>query len=148
MQHQSLECPLRLVTCRFCGDMVPAGRSASDVRDRLRGLSEHESMCGSRTTPCDSCGRSVMLKEMDVHNIAVHPKNWCARSGPYEVDTKWFVSFDTIHAFILLLLSTDATLSFVFLLKVFKPERVANLEVHNLEKNSSRIAYFSNSCFK
>ncbi|KAF5741422.1 hypothetical protein HS088_TW10G00419 [Tripterygium wilfordii] len=72
VQHQAADCPLRLITCRFCGDMVQAGSSAADVRDRLRGLSEHESLCGSRTAPCDSCGRSVMLKEMDIHQIAVH----------------------------------------------------------------------------
>ncbi|KAK9285743.1 hypothetical protein L1049_024943 [Liquidambar formosana] len=75
VQHQASLCPLRLVTCRFCGDMVQAGSSAMDVRDRLRGLSEHESICGSRTAPCASCGRSVMLKEMDIHHIAVHQKN-------------------------------------------------------------------------
>ncbi|XP_042521136.1 uncharacterized protein LOC122094409 [Macadamia integrifolia] len=75
VQHQSSVCPLRLVTCRFCGDMVQAGTYATDVRDRLRGLSEHESHCGSRTATCDSCGRSVMLKEMDIHRIAVHPNN-------------------------------------------------------------------------
>jgi hypothetical protein len=75
VKHQSNECSMRLVTCRFCGDMVEAGTSASDVRDRMRGLSEHESHCGSRTTPCDSCGRAVMLKEMDIHQIAVHQKN-------------------------------------------------------------------------
>ncbi|KAF3443630.1 hypothetical protein FNV43_RR13320 [Rhamnella rubrinervis] len=75
VQHQSSFCPLRLVVCRFCGDMVQAGNSAMDVRDRMRGLSEHESVCGSRTAPCDSCGRSVMLKEMDIHQIAVHQKN-------------------------------------------------------------------------
>ncbi|XP_016463050.2 uncharacterized protein LOC107786128 [Nicotiana tabacum] len=75
VQHQSMECPLRLVTCRFCGDMVQAGSSAADARDRLRGLTEHESVCGSRTAPCDSCGRSVMLKDMDIHQVAVHQKN-------------------------------------------------------------------------
>ncbi|CAL5394035.1 unnamed protein product [Camellia sinensis] len=75
VQHQTSDCPLRLVTCRFCGDMVQAGSSAADVRDRLKGLSEHESLCGSRTAPCDSCGRSVLLKEMDIHRIAVHQKN-------------------------------------------------------------------------
>ncbi|EEF33059.1 uncharacterized protein LOC8276194 [Ricinus communis] len=75
VQHQASACPLRLITCRFCGDMVQAGSSAMDVRDRLRGLSEHESVCGSRTAPCDSCGRSVMLKEMDIHQIAVHQKS-------------------------------------------------------------------------
>ncbi|KAK4420546.1 Ubiquitin fusion degradation protein 1 [Sesamum alatum] len=75
VQHQSSDCPLRLITCRFCGDMVQAGNSAADARDRIRGLSEHESICGSRTAPCDSCGRSVMLKDMDIHHIAVHQKS-------------------------------------------------------------------------
>lgn len=75
VQHQSSDCPLRLITCRFCGDMVQAGSCAADARDRIRGLSEHESVCGSRTAPCDSCGRSVMLKDMDIHQIAVHQKN-------------------------------------------------------------------------
>ncbi|KAI3465627.1 hypothetical protein Pfo_022290 [Paulownia fortunei] len=75
VQHQSSDCPLRLITCRFCGDMVQAGTSAADARDRIRGLSEHESVCGSRTAQCDSCGRSVMLKDMDIHQIAVHQKN-------------------------------------------------------------------------
>ncbi|KHM99105.1 hypothetical protein glysoja_038540 [Glycine soja] len=56
VEHQASVCPLRLITCRFCGDMVQAGRSAMDVRDRLRGLSE----------------RSVMLKDMDIHRISVH----------------------------------------------------------------------------
>nr|CAD1834903.1 unnamed protein product [Ananas comosus var. bracteatus] len=75
VQHQSSTCPSRLIVCRFCGDMVQAGTEPLDARDRLRGLSEHESICGSRTAPCDSCGRSVMLKEMDIHVIAVHQKS-------------------------------------------------------------------------
>nr|CAD1834766.1 unnamed protein product [Ananas comosus var. bracteatus] len=75
VQHQSLTCPLRLIVCHFCGDMVQAGTEPLDVRDRLRGLSEHESICGSRTAPCGSCSRSVMLKEMDIHVIAVHQKS-------------------------------------------------------------------------
>ncbi|XP_010434987.1 PREDICTED: uncharacterized protein LOC104718866 [Camelina sativa] len=75
VQHQARDCPLRLIACRFCGDMVEAGNSAADARDRMRGMSEHESTCGSRTAPCDSCGRSVMLKDMDIHQIAVHGKS-------------------------------------------------------------------------
>ncbi|KNA23041.1 hypothetical protein SOVF_028560 [Spinacia oleracea] len=75
VQHQSSDCPMRMITCRFCGDIVQAGSSPMDTRDRFRGLTEHESVCGSRTAPCDSCGRSVMLKEMDIHQIAVHPNN-------------------------------------------------------------------------
>jgi hypothetical protein len=75
VQHQSSTCPLRLIVCRFCGDTVHAGGEPADVRDRLRNMCEHESICGSRTAPCDSCGRSVMLKEMDIHVIAVHQKS-------------------------------------------------------------------------
>ncbi|CAD5191620.1 unnamed protein product [Musa acuminata subsp. malaccensis] len=75
IEHQSSTCPLRLIMCRFCGDMVQAGSIPADARDRLRGLVEHESICGSRTAPCDSCGRAVMLKEMDIHVIAVHQKS-------------------------------------------------------------------------
>ncbi|KAH1212587.1 Receptor-like protein 9DC3 [Glycine max] len=56
VEHQASVFPLRLITCQFCGDMVQAGRSAMNVRDRLRGLSE----------------RSVMLKDMDIHRIVVH----------------------------------------------------------------------------
>ncbi|TKW14810.1 hypothetical protein SEVIR_5G192000v4 [Setaria viridis] len=75
VQHQSSTCPLRLIVCRFCGDTVHAGGEPLDARDRLRNMCEHESICGSRTAPCDSCGRSVMLKEMDIHHIAVHQKS-------------------------------------------------------------------------
>lgn len=75
IEHQSSTCPLRLIMCRFCGDMVQAGSTPADARDRLRGLVEHESICGSRTAPCDSCGRAIMLKEMDIHVIAVHQKS-------------------------------------------------------------------------
>ncbi|CAM6124234.1 unnamed protein product [Calypogeia fissa] len=72
VNHRANVCPLRSITCRFCGDMVQAGAQADNVRDRLRGLTEHESSCGSRTAPCDSCGRVIMLKEMDLHKAAAH----------------------------------------------------------------------------
>lgn len=76
VQHHASSCPLRLIACQVSGDMVQAGSSAPDVLYRLRGLSEqHESVCGSRTAPCESCGRSVMLKKIDNHQIAVHQKN-------------------------------------------------------------------------
>ncbi|KAG2256060.1 hypothetical protein Bca52824_075354 [Brassica carinata] len=73
--HQARDCPLRFIACRFCGDMVEASNAAADVRDRMKGISEHESTYGSRTGPCDSCGRSVMLKDMDIHQIEVHGKS-------------------------------------------------------------------------
>ncbi|KAL3701203.1 hypothetical protein R1sor_019225 [Riccia sorocarpa] len=37
VDHKASVCPLRQITCRFCGDMVQAGAEAENVRDRLRG---------------------------------------------------------------------------------------------------------------
>ncbi|KAL2653250.1 hypothetical protein R1flu_021378 [Riccia fluitans] len=72
VDHKASVCPLWKITCWFCGDMVQAGAEAENVRDRLRGLTQHESSCGSRTAPCDLCRRAVMLKEMDLHMAAAH----------------------------------------------------------------------------
>ncbi|XP_024371340.1 uncharacterized protein [Physcomitrium patens] len=72
VEHRASSCPKRLVSCRFCGDMVQAGAPADNVRDRLRDLTQHESECGARTADCDACGRAIMLKEMDIHIAAAH----------------------------------------------------------------------------
>ncbi|BFI23718.1 ubiquitin fusion degradation protein 1 [Marchantia polymorpha subsp. ruderalis] len=80
VDHRASVCPLRQITCRFCGDMVQAGAEAENVRDRYRGLTQHESSCGSRTTPCDTCRRAIMLKEMDLHKAAAH-------GGPSQIES-------------------------------------------------------------
>lgn len=72
VKHRATTCPRRMITCRFCGDMWPAGAAADDARDKLRGLNQHESSCGARTAECDTCGRVIMLKEMDIHRAAAH----------------------------------------------------------------------------
>lgn len=59
--------------------MVQAGSESDNIRDKLHGLTQHESQCGSRTAPCESCGRAVMLKEMDLHRAAAHDPNTQAR---------------------------------------------------------------------
>jgi len=69
--HRKTECPLRQVVCRFCGSMFEAGLPPADHRDRLNGLTAHESECGSRTDKCTVCGKYVRLKEMDAH-LALH----------------------------------------------------------------------------
>jgi len=56
-----------MLTCRFCYNRMPAGQPATDHRDRLRGFTEHESVCGGRTDRCAVCGASVRLKDMDTH---------------------------------------------------------------------------------
>lgn len=43
IKKEPRDSPLRLIAYRFRGDMVEAGNSAADVRDRMRGISEHES---------------------------------------------------------------------------------------------------------
>jgi endogenous inhibitor of DNA gyrase (YacG/DUF329 family) len=72
VEHRASSCPKRLVSCRFCGDLVQAGAAADNVRDKLKGLNQHESECGARTADCDLCGRAIMLKEMDIHTAAAH----------------------------------------------------------------------------
>lgn len=40
---------------------------ATDARDRLLGLHEHESYCGSRTIACQKCNKSIPIKEIPIH---------------------------------------------------------------------------------
>lgn len=67
-QHQRGDCPQRLIRCRFCEDIVPSGGDPDDWRDKFHwGLSQHESICGSKTIVCDECHQNVRIKEMDFH---------------------------------------------------------------------------------
>eukprot|EP00043_Microstomoeca_roanoka_P011447 m.107817 g.107817 ORF g.107817 m.107817 type:complete len:688 (+) comp15199_c1_seq4:127-2190(+) len=69
--HRSTECPLRVMTCRFCFNTMRAGKPAADLRDRMAGLTQHESECGSRTESCHVCGARIRLKDMETHQ-AIH----------------------------------------------------------------------------
>ena len=71
--HALYECHGRLVTCRFCGATAPAGPPPADHGDRIRGLSEHESYCGSRTVPCGTCRVPTRLKSYETHCAVAHP---------------------------------------------------------------------------
>jgi endogenous inhibitor of DNA gyrase (YacG/DUF329 family) len=62
--------------------MVQAGAAADNVRDKLKGLNQHESECGARTADCDVCGRAIMLKEMDIHRAAAHDGGQSMTRGP------------------------------------------------------------------
>ena len=72
IEHKKSECPERLIVCKFCGDRVRAGPLPTDWHDRLGGLTGHESYCGSRTVPCDMCGRSIKMKSLEYHVDEVH----------------------------------------------------------------------------
>ena len=69
--HLQVECSRRKVVCRFCGLSTIAGPPPEDHKDRLNGLTTHESECGSRTETCPECGKYVRIKEMDAH-LAYH----------------------------------------------------------------------------
>jgi hypothetical protein len=70
-QHLQVECPDRLISCRFCGDSVRAGNPTG--QDAEAGLTEHEGYCGSRMTSCALCGTSLALKHYDFHFESEHP---------------------------------------------------------------------------
>jgi hypothetical protein len=75
LKHTHSECPERMIMCRFCGNYVRAGRPLeldADFVDREKGLTSHESKCGSRTVPCEVCNHSVVLKMMDHHLQTFH----------------------------------------------------------------------------
>ncbi|KAF9089550.1 hypothetical protein BGX27_002454 [Mortierella sp. AM989] len=65
--HRRTTCPERLITCRYCHTLVQQGGSAPNTRDRIRGLSSHESYCGDRTIQCQKCSQMVSLKDVQVH---------------------------------------------------------------------------------
>eukprot|EP00050_Salpingoeca_kvevrii_P004246 m.246555 g.246555 ORF g.246555 m.246555 type:complete len:659 (-) comp10968_c3_seq8:206-2182(-) len=75
--HRRSECPHRWVTCRFCFNSVRAGEPARDHGDRLRGMTQHESECGSKTDKCSRCDRLVRLKDMEMH-LRLHDMDACA----------------------------------------------------------------------
>ncbi|KAF8932539.1 ubiquitin fusion degradation protein UFD1-domain-containing protein [Dissophora ornata] len=51
----------------FHCDHCDKGAPASNARDRIRGLSSHESYCGDRTIQCQKCSQMVSLKDVQVH---------------------------------------------------------------------------------
>ena len=69
--HVQIECSRRKVICRFCHLSTVAGPPPEDHKDRLNGLTSHESECGSRTETCPECNKYVRMKEMDAH-LAYH----------------------------------------------------------------------------
>lgn len=58
-RHAKQDCPRRQAVCPFCALPLEA-----------RELAEHESFCGSKTRPCELCGRLVKSREMDEHLVS------------------------------------------------------------------------------
>lgn len=72
-RHMRHECAQRSIVCRYCGVTTQAGDPPRDYGDRLKGLSSHESYCGSRTAPCGGCKQPTQLKLYDTHWAVAHP---------------------------------------------------------------------------
>ncbi|KAI8143773.1 ubiquitin fusion degradation protein UFD1-domain-containing protein [Fennellomyces sp. T-0311] len=66
-EHRRTDCAERLITCRYCHNLVPQGVLSPDPRDRLLHLHSHESYCGSRTITCQKCQRQIPIKDIQVH---------------------------------------------------------------------------------
>ncbi|KAJ3237433.1 hypothetical protein HDU78_004090 [Chytriomyces hyalinus] len=68
-EHYGSQCPERLIVCRYCHLRVRAGKKSLAAKDLMSGLglSEHESVCGSRTIECIKCKANVQLKDVQVH---------------------------------------------------------------------------------
>ncbi|KAI9141832.1 ubiquitin fusion degradation protein UFD1-domain-containing protein [Paraphysoderma sedebokerense] len=66
--HRRSVCPVRLILCRFCHILTPAGPPSTDPKDYMDGITtEHESLCSSRTIDCQICNRSVRIRDVKVH---------------------------------------------------------------------------------
>lgn len=67
--HRRTDCPERKIICGFCHLFVRAGPRSNLAKDIYlgTGLSEHESVCGSRTITCVMCQKQVQLKEIQIH---------------------------------------------------------------------------------
>ncbi|CAG8448953.1 14159_t:CDS:10, partial [Gigaspora rosea] len=68
-QHKRTTCPEKLITCRFCYNLVKQGSPSTNQHDLLEGLTAHESYCGGRTTTCVKCHQPVVLKNIATHNM-------------------------------------------------------------------------------
>ncbi|CAG8475350.1 7728_t:CDS:2, partial [Scutellospora calospora] len=68
-QHKRTTCPEKLITCRFCLNLVKQGDPSTNQHDLLEGLTAHESYCGGRTTTCLKCHQPVILKNVATHNM-------------------------------------------------------------------------------
>lgn len=74
-EHRRSECPARLILCRYCHTINPAGPLSTAAKDRLLAgspLTQHESECGNRTISCRQCGKSVLIKDVSVHMRLIH----------------------------------------------------------------------------
>ncbi|CAH1758123.1 23751_t:CDS:2 [Entrophospora sp. SA101] len=66
-RHKRTTCPDRLITCKFCRNLVKQDEPSTNPQDLLEGLTVHESYCGARTIKCVKCEESVTLRNVRAH---------------------------------------------------------------------------------
>lgn len=66
-KHKQSECPNRIIICRFCHNSMKAGEKSNDVADAIRGYTQHESVCGSKTVQCENCSKNIRLRDIELH---------------------------------------------------------------------------------
>jgi hypothetical protein len=74
--HRATACPLRMTPCVYCKMPLP-----------FRTRHDHEAKCGSRTVPCDYCGRLVVRKRLEGHQAS-----GCTEGGSGQTPSSPFVS--------------------------------------------------------
>ncbi|XP_069475601.1 TRAF-type zinc finger domain-containing protein 1 [Ambystoma mexicanum] len=91
--HKVSSCPLRPAQCQYC-ELELAHNKVCD----------HEDYCGTRTESCSSCGRNVMVKDLQAHptvcgKVTVAPKinseRLLSRYNHRSEDETWFDSLTT-----------------------------------------------------
>lgn len=85
-EHAYMDCPDRIIMCRYCHILVPAGPRSFVAKDLLIGgqLTQHESECGSRTLVCQQCSKPVAIKDVQVH-MKLHEMNKQSTPLPFHV---------------------------------------------------------------
>lgn len=63
--HKATVCPAKLHICRFCH--LKTAQGIASPADMLEGYTGHESLCGSRTTNCDTCQKAVRFRDLASH---------------------------------------------------------------------------------
>ncbi|CUM55439.1 unnamed protein product [Debaryomyces fabryi] len=65
INHKAYVCPGKLHECRFCFLIVPQGEST--FQDKVANLTNHENMCGNKTTECFKCNKILRTKDLSKH---------------------------------------------------------------------------------
>ena len=86
-EHAALDCPERIILCRYCHTLMPAGPRSFSAKDLMMSgtpLTQHESECGSRTINCMKCQRPVAIKDVPLH-MKMHEVHRQTRPPPFTV---------------------------------------------------------------